>query len=265
MSTARTIGLILLATLLIMVLALVAPWAWQTLNGGTAESSSPAGHTRPWEIQVHSPDHVEVLGLHLARAGSEPLGTPLEDAAHRWPQEVMEIAIIQSADGRLSLEAFLASVNAGPLQGKLVLTAGVPADRLTRWAEQAAKATPQVSGARRFILQAEDAAQARRQRLDGLVFLPAARLDEETLVQRLGRPAERIAETPADPSDKDAPATVHLLYPDRGLAVAVDAKGRNRVVMQYVTPSDFEARLRAPLREQVHSTGGGASAPVAQP
>ena len=57
------------------------------------------------------------------------------------------------------------------------------------------------------------------------------------LQARFGTPAERLAE---------GERLQHWLYPPQGLAVLLDAKGRE--VLQYVAPAEFEARLAAPLR-----------------
>ena len=57
------------------------------------------------------------------------------------------------------------------------------------------------------------------------------------LSARFGAPAERIA------GDQ---RLEHWLYPALGLAVVLDAEGRE--VLQYTAPSDFSRRLAAPLR-----------------
>jgi hypothetical protein len=70
------------------------------------------------------------------------------------------------------------------------------------------------------------------------VFLPAARFDETTAVERFGPASERLT-TPD--------GTVHLLYPEQGVVIALDPQERAKPVLQYVPPSAFD-RLRAPLK-----------------
>ena len=41
--------------------------------------------------------------------------------------------------------------------------------------------------------------------------------------------------------------TVHLLYPEQGVVIALDPQERAKPVLQYVAPSAFD-RLRAPLK-----------------
>ncbi|PXW94209.1 hypothetical protein C7444_115104 [Sphaerotilus hippei] len=249
------IAAVLLLTLLGIVIALLAPFAWQQLHGRPDEQvGDTLKRDLPWRVRIDADGRSEVLGLTLTaraaalRATGDTPGSRLRDAAARWPSEVMELGVLRAADGTLSLEAFLTSISIGPLQGKLVLSASADPDTLRAWAEQAVKGQAQASGAQRFSLNAADAARAREHLIDGLVFLPAARLDEEALVQRLGPPAERLTEHGG---------TLDLLYPERGLVVALDASGRSRVVMQYVAPADFETRLAAPLR-----AAAAASAPA---
>ncbi len=252
--------MILLGTLLMLVLALLAPWAWQQWKGGTTPAPSTQVSRLPWVVNVLDSQRSEVLGLQLVSATATGEGTTLEQASAAWPQEVLEIAVVQSPAGTRTLEAFLASVSLNGLQGKLVFTAAAPAQTLQAWADRAVRSDPQESGARRLSLTAPDAQQARRHRIDGIVFLPSARLDEDVLVQRLGPPAERLAEALPPQAPSDMPPVVHLMYPDKGLAVAVDGRGKNRVVLQYVPPADFEARLRQPLRATAHAPAPEVSA-----
>lgn len=70
------------------------------------------------------------------------------------------------------------------------------------------------------------------------MFLPAARFDEATAVERFGPAPERL--TTQD-------GTVHLLYPEQGVVIALDPQERAKPVLQYVAPSAFD-RLRAPLK-----------------
>lgn len=259
-STARIVGMILLGTLLMLVLALLAPWAWQQWRGEAQEAAGSRISRLPWVVKVLDPAHSEVLGLQLVSATAAGTGTSLEEASAAWPQEVLEIAVVQSPGGTRTLEAFLASISLNGLQGKLVFTAAATAEELQVWADRAIRSDPQESGARRLSLAGPDAQQARRHRIDGVVFLPSARLDEDVLVQRLGTPAERISEALPPKAPSDTPPVVHLMYPDKGLAVAVDGRGKNRVVLQYVPPADFETRLRAPLRARAHTPPAQASA-----
>jgi hypothetical protein len=104
------------------------------------------------------------------------------------------------------------------------------------WQARAAKRTPVDGDAMRYTLTADDLAVALRAPLVGVTFIPVAQLDAETLRARFGDPAERLA---------SGERLVQWMYPRQGLAVVLDSQGRE--VLQYVAPTDFEKRLRAPL------------------
>ena len=76
---------------------------------------------------------------------------------------------------------------------------------------------------------------ADRAPIRSIAFIPSTNLDEATILQRFGAPAERL---------RGGEHIEHFLYPARGLDVVLDAKGKE--LPQYVAPRDF-ARLRQPL------------------
>lgn len=230
---AKMIAGLLLGTLLFLVIALTGPALWQMLHpspGG--DGAAVATHDLPWQIETLPGGGTRVFGV---RPGQDTIA----QIASTWPTEAadMKVALVRDPQGRLTLEAYLENVRAGFVQGRIVLTGQMAETTLRRWEAQASAREPQPSGSYRLTLQAEDAAAARGATLAALAFLPAARIDEATAVERFGAPTERLG----------APdGTVNLLYPARGLAISLDPQGRGKPVLQYVAPADF-ARLRAPL------------------
>ena len=97
-----------------------------------------------------------------------------------------------------------------------------------------------------------DMATALKAPVRGVSLVPQARLDAATVIQRFGTPGLRITRGSGEQ------AVEHLLYPDRGIDVAIPAKGKS--VIQYVAPAEFEARLLLPLQKQA----GAAPASAAQ-
>lgn len=233
-SMPRLIGAVVLGVLAFIALAIAAPLLWHTWRPAPPPlqqgGALPSGTGTPWQIRLDGAGGSAVFGLDLGRS-------TLADAASRWPGEALQVALVRSPAGELSLEAYLESIQASGVNGKLLLGVTLPADVAQRWAERATRDTPLASGAHRLGLHHDDATQAQARMIDSLLFLPAARLDEATLAERFGAPAERLA---------TADGLVHLLYPDRGLAISLADSGRQRTVLQYVAPRDF-ARLRAPL------------------
>lgn len=232
LGTGRIVALLLFGTLVFLVAALVGPWIWQTLRGAGAPMAMAAAPTAglPWQIERRPDGSSLVFGLDLGH------GT-LAQAARRWPQEPLQLALVRDAQAGLTLEGHVERVNAGFVQGKLVLTGSADAATLQGWADRATDRAPQASGTWRLTLTPADHAAALAAPIAGLVFLPAARFDEATAVERFGPPPERV--TTQD-------GTVHLLYPGHGVVVALDPQGRAKPVLQYVAPSAFQ-RLRAPL------------------
>ena len=203
------------------------------MTGWMASSASVRTAPRdelPWQIERQPGGGSRVFGLTLGRDA-------LQQAITRWPDEALQLALVRDAQGGFTLEGYLESLRAGFVQGKMVLTGSVDPVKLQAWAERATHREPQPSGTWRLTLAPQDQTAALTAPLVGLVFLPAARFDEATAVERFGPAPERL--TTQD-------GTVHLLYPEQGVVIALDPQGRAKPVLQYVAPSDFD-RLRAPL------------------
>jgi hypothetical protein len=222
--------LALAATLLLLALG----WAWGSWRASTVEPDG-ASSGLPWQISQRPEGGSAVFGIVLGR-------TRLPDLEARFG-DGLRLALAGGDGQPPSLEAYVESFHAGFIDGKLVL--GLAAE--PRWLEEALARSPRFERSadgrsKRHALTAEDLVAARRLPVSALTFLPAARLDEPTLLARFGPPAERLAGSQGE---------LQLLYPTLGLAITVPpAEGRlarARAVLQYVAPREFEQRLRAPL------------------
>jgi hypothetical protein len=222
--------LALAATLLLLALG----WGW----GAWRASSVDAGEASslPWQVATAPDGGSEVFGIALGRS-------TLADAERRFG-DGLRLAIVSAQGQPPSLEAYVESFHAGFIDGKLVLAFSAE----PRWLGDALARSPRFERSadgrsKRHALAQDDLAAARSLAVSALTFLPAARLDESTLLARFGPPAERLP---------GAQGEVQLLYPALGLAITVPpAEGelaRSRAVLQYVAPREFDARLRAPLR-----------------
>lgn len=188
------------------------------------------GHGLPWQIETPEPGQIRVFSLRLG--GAKP--STLADARRAFP-EIAKLALLAPTEKPLALEAYFDSVSIGPLAGKLVLDIAAAPAELDAMRGRAAKTDHLETGIRKFILGEADIQRAENLPLAGIVFIPAASLDEAIVLQRFGTPAERI---------RQGETLEHFLYPDKGLDLVLDSKGKE--VLQYVAPADF-ARLRAPL------------------
>ncbi len=218
----------------LLLLGLTLAWAWWR---GAAQAPGPTvGQGLPWQVQVAADGGSEVFGLRLGR-------TTADEAMRRFGDD-LRLSLVERSGQPPALEAYVETFQAGFIGGKLVLAF----DADPAWLQAAAaRATRSERGGddglSRFKALAEaDLPQARQQPVAALAFLPMARLDAQTVVQRFGPPAERLT----GPAGEQ-----QLLYPGIGLAAvlppAEGPQARARPVLQYVAPRDFEPRLRAPL------------------
>jgi hypothetical protein len=224
-------SLIALFAALAIVLAAFAPALWRMAAGPPVQSAAEAG--LPWQVQVAADGRSTVFGLTLP-------GATLAKARQLWGDD-LQVAVMARRGQAGALEAYLENFRAGAINGRLVLAADPGAPAVARLRENSVKNEPVDAEARRYTLRAEDLPQALQAPLVGITFIPAAQLDAATLRGRFGEPAERLLD--AAPGGEGR--IEQWLYPALGLAVALDAKGKE--VLQYVAPADFERLLRAPL------------------
>jgi hypothetical protein len=217
-------------TLLLLALG----WAWGVWRASSIEPDGAASGL-PWQISVMPEGGSTVFGIVPGR-------TTLADLEARFG-DGLRLALAGGDGQPPSLEAYVESFHAGFIDGKLVLALAAE----PRWLDEALARSPRFERSadgrsKRHALAGDDLAAARRLAVSALTFLPAARLDETTLLARFGPPAERLTGSQGE---------VQLLYPSLGLAITVPpAEGplaRARAVLQYVAPREFERRLRAPL------------------
>lgn len=180
----------------------------------------------PWQVE-HTANGMRVFGLTLGRS-------TLAEAQNKF-QEQPEISLFVSEGGKFAAEAYFDQVNLGGLRAKVVLTAALSQTVLQEMYERGLRISGMSSG-RKIELHPDDKAKVASTPIASINYLPSATLEEALLVQRFGEPARRVREQQND--------ILHLLYPQHGLDIALNAK--NKTVFQYVPPQDFAA-LMAPL------------------
>lgn len=211
----------------IVVLLLTVPFLLP--SGGGMRSDAPMD-AAPWQIESLPDGGTRVFGLVPGRS-------TLAEARQGLGGEP-QLALIVAPGESGSVEAFFETVAAGPVTGKMVLTLASTVEQREQMLKRARKADYMESATRRVELSAEDLALAQGAAVTSIAFIPSANLDEQIVLQRFGAPAERI---------KSGENRQHFLYPEKGLDLQLDAKGKE--VLQYVAPRDF-ARLREPLLSQ---------------
>jgi hypothetical protein len=219
----RPWALALVAGLAVLVAAFVPPLLQALRAPPPAE---PPGHGLPWQVERTPDGTTRVFGLALGRS---TLADVERDGA-------LQVAVVGLAGEAGALEGYLDAFNAGFVVGRLVLAADASEAQRRAWQQRATRR--EGGGASlRYVLAGADRAEALRAAVVGLTFIPNAQLDAPTLRQRFGEPTQRIAAADG--------RLEHWLYPALGLAIVLDAEGRD--VLQYVAPADFDAKLRAPL------------------
>lgn len=219
----------LAATALTLLLA-AALVAWRLVAPADPATRAAVMHGAPWQIETPAPGQTRVMGLALP-------GSTLAQARLRWGND-LKVALMAKPEGPVTLEAYLERFETGGVGGRLLLrfdTTNLAAP-VAHWRETVF-GVPQESGTRQHVLAEPAIQELGSAALLGVNYIPEAQLSAELLQARFGEPAQRLAE---------GERLEHWLYPAKGLAVVLDAKGRE--LLQYVAPADFEARLAAPLR-----------------
>jgi hypothetical protein len=226
----------IVVSVLVVLLTVAGTIGWSMYVGLKDEARQGLAHGLPWQVETLADGGSRVFGL-------QPGVDTLDGVQGRLGDEV-KVGLIVAGDAPPALEAFVESLRAGFVTGRLVAAFEADDAWLQRARERAVSSDFGEGGrSRRYTLSADDRRQAGSARLIALAYLPAVKLDAETVRQRFGEPAERITGPQGESQ---------WLYPDRGVAVVLPPEqgeaAKARAVIQYVAPRDFEARLRAPLQ-----------------
>lgn len=225
-----------------IALVLLAPAVWVFFSAPTPPDTSTG---LPWQVETPAPGQSRVFGL-------QPGLASVADAIGRFGRE-FEVAIIATPGQAPALEGYFESTRAGPITGKAVIAIVAETSELDAMMARAAKVEYMESTTRKYTLHAEDLGTIKARTVRAITFIPSAHLDEDVILQRFGNPAQRI---------RAGETLEHFLYPDKGLDLALDSKGKE--VLQYVAPAEFE-RLRQPLLEHAAAAVGTASPAVGTP
>lgn len=205
----------------IVVALLAAPLLF--MSDGPGEPAEGA----PWQIELLPDGATRVFGLIPGRS-------TLDDARRQFGPDV-QIALVLAPGETGSVEAYYDRASAGSVTGKIILTLETTVAQREQMLKRARKAEFMESTTRRIVLSDLDEQAAGRSPIAAIGFIPAANLDPQVVLQRFGAPAERL---------RTSEQTEHFLYPDKGLDLRLDAKGKE--LLQYVAPREF-SRLRDPL------------------
>ena len=214
-----------LAIVALVVAALILPFF---MPGAGKQDGVDPNSNLPWQIELDGQGGSRVFGL---KPGVSTLG----DVRQQLGSEI-EVAIIAEPGEVGTLEGYYSQVALGFVLAKVIATVDGKKEAISAMRDRAIKAKHMESTTRRITLHPDDLAAADNLPIKAISVIPTVNLDEATVVQRFGPPGERLVVSER---------RVHLLYPDKGLDVVVDADGKE--LLQYVAPRNV-ALLRDPLQ-----------------
>ncbi len=183
----------------------------------------------PWDVSLDGQGRPHVFGLTLGQS-------KLADLQALFGEEG-EINLFSPAPGQYAVESYFEQIYLSSLRADFVVTLDVSQEALAAMYDHGLRVSKLPSGTKRVKLDPADIDSLRQAPIRHLTYLPQSRLAEDLLERRFGTPSERITEAESE--------IVHWIYPDKGLDLARDPKGK--VVIQYVNPTELPA-LTQPLR-----------------
>lgn len=180
----------------------------------------------PWDVQHTSDGHIVVLGMEI--------GVTTLNQARKVLGSHGEVALFQDKQG-LSAEGFISEFTSGGLSGRIIVGLTVPEARLKEMAEHASKREHTDSGTLRLRPSMQDIRALGDAKIKSITYIPYVDLDDEVIRKRFGEPDKTV---------RINDQRTHYLYPDKGLDLILDTKGKE--VAEYVDPSQFKM-LEQPL------------------
>lgn len=196
-------------------------------GSGRQEGVDPNANL-PWQIEVDGQGESTVFGL---KPGISTLG----EVRRKFGGE-MELAIIAQPDEVGTLEGYYSQLALGFVLAKVIVTVDAKKEAISEMRERALRAKHMESTTRKITLHPDDLVAVELWPVKAISVVPTVNLDEATVIQRFGPPAERLVVSET---------RVHLLYPQQGLDIMVDSDGKE--LLQYVAPRHFSL-LSEPLK-----------------
>ena len=187
----------------------------------------------PWRTATNAAGQTQVFGFTLGE-------TSLAEVRELFGQEgTINLFETPEREERYGVEVYFEQVYLQSLRADFVITLDVDQPTLEAMYERGLRISQLGSGSKKIKLDPVDVEALLPRPIRSITYLPQARLDEPLIERRFGTPAERRTEPET--------GIVHWLYPERGIDIARDPKGK--VVIQYVSQSDV-AQLLAPFGER---------------
>ncbi len=219
----------------VMAIALVLLGAFLMFSG--TEEVGPEGANgkkvgwfTPWDITINKDGTSGVFGIVIGRT--------IVNSAMRTLNMEPEISVFKSRAGGFTVEAYFGRVRVAGLTGTLIANLEAGDAWLAEAEKTAVKRENAQNGAIKIILSSVSYRSAMLMTITALTYIPSVNLDADMVRGRFGEPVEKI--TLNDNSEQ-------WLYPDKGLLVAINKKGKE--IFEYVRPADFDKIAQQLARE----------------
>lgn len=190
--------------------------------------------TLPWQVERTAQGLTRVFGV-------TPGKSTLQQAEQQLNSEA-EISLFATLEEEYVVEAYFDKVILGGLSAKMIMVAGLSRQQLESMYARGTRISTLGSGVRKVALQYQDIIVVRNTPIINITYLPYTRLDEPLIRKRFGEPQKKLKETETE--------MTHWLYPDLGLDIALNKKGK--AVFQYTSPELFST-LSLPLTQRTTS------------
>ena len=183
----------------------------------------------PWQVNKHADGSTSVFQINL---GKTTLGQ-----AEKLFKESAELSLFKPKNNDAVIEAFFDKVLIGGLSSKIILSFSIDQSRIMPMLDSGVRISTLGSGTRRVTLSSDHQKGMRNEAISAITYLPSINLNDDLVEKRFGIPTKKISEQKNE--------TVHWLYPDIGVDVALHEKEKE--VILYVMPVNF-SKVLAPLK-----------------
>lgn len=198
----------------------------------TADKKQAINGLYPWQVEMLANGKSRVFGIVL----SETILKEVSAILNASP----ELALYDSKQGAV-IEAYYKNILLGGLIGSFIFTLDIPESQLNKIKNNLIKKKKVNENEFKYELDKANAEQVKIFKVKNLVYLPTVQLDEETILERFGKPLEKIAL-------KNKESGWHYLYPEKGLDLIYREEGKE--MLQYVSPKEFNLLLEPLLFHQ---------------
>ena len=206
---------LLISILLILAVAIMFPTG----------KNAPTAPMLPWDITVTKNGNTKVFDLTLNQS-------TLSDAQKMFKKEA-KLSMFVSPQNSYTVEAYFERLYISGIRADLILTLDISQTSAEQMFERGLRLSQLGSGVKKITLDQADHSSAIEAAISHITYLPVAQLDAELIHKRFGKSDEYHSES----SD-----ITHWLYPDKGLDIALNQKGK--AVLQYTSPADFDQIIK---------------------